>query len=32
VAGLKVEGDRAAVEVWLAAIEPLPGAFNIVEP
>lgn len=31
-AGLKVEGDRAAVEAWLAAIEPVPGAFNIVEP
>lgn len=32
MAGLKVEGDRAAVEAWLAAIDPLPGAFNIVEP
>lgn len=30
--GLKVEGDRAAVEAWLAAIEPVPGPFNIVEP
>jgi alkyl sulfatase BDS1-like metallo-beta-lactamase superfamily hydrolase len=31
-AGMKVEGDRAAVEAWLAAIEPVPGAFNIAEP
>ncbi|WP_421851065.1 alkyl/aryl-sulfatase [Novosphingobium sp.] len=32
MAGLKVEGDRAAVEAWLAALDPMPGAFNIVEP
>ena len=31
-AGLKVEGDRAAVEAWLAALDPMPGPFNIVEP
>jgi alkyl sulfatase BDS1-like metallo-beta-lactamase superfamily hydrolase len=31
-AGLKVEGDRTAVEAWLGAIDPPPGAFNIVEP
>jgi alkyl sulfatase BDS1-like metallo-beta-lactamase superfamily hydrolase len=31
-AGLKVEGDRAAVEAWLAALDPMPGAFNIAEP
>lgn len=30
--GVKVEGDRAAVEAWLNAIEPIPGAFNIIEP
>ncbi len=30
--GVKVEGDRAAAEAWLNAIEPIPGAFNIVEP
>ena len=30
--GVKVEGDRAAAEAWLSAIEPIPGAFNIVEP
>jgi alkyl sulfatase BDS1-like metallo-beta-lactamase superfamily hydrolase len=30
--GLKVEGDRSAVEALLAAIEPMGGAFNIVEP
>lgn len=32
MAGVKVEGDRAAVDAWLAAIEPVPGGFNIVEP
>ena len=32
VAGLKVEGDRALVEAWLAAIDPVPGSFNIAEP
>ncbi|MBX9663311.1 alkyl sulfatase dimerization domain-containing protein [Novosphingobium sp.] len=31
-AGLKVEGDRAAMEAWLAALDPMPGAFNIAEP
>lgn len=31
-AGLKLEGDRAAVEAWLAALDPMPGAFNIAEP
>lgn len=31
-AGLKVVGDRAAVEAWLAALDPMPGAFNIAEP
>jgi alkyl sulfatase BDS1-like metallo-beta-lactamase superfamily hydrolase len=31
-AGLKVEGDRTAVEAWLAALDPVPGAFNIAEP
>ena len=31
-AGLKVEGDRAAVEAWLAALDPMPGPFNIAEP
>ena len=31
-AGLKVDGDRAAVEAWLAALDPMPGAFNIAEP
>jgi len=31
-AGLKVEGDRVAVEAWLAALDPMPGAFNIAEP
>ena len=31
-AGLKVEGDRAAVEAWLAALDPMPAAFNIAEP
>ncbi len=31
-AGLKVEGDRAAIEAWLAALDPMPGAFNIAEP
>jgi alkyl sulfatase BDS1-like metallo-beta-lactamase superfamily hydrolase len=31
-AGLKVEGDRSAVEAMLAAIEPLSTPFNIAEP
>lgn len=31
-AGLKVEGDRAAVEALAAALDPLPGPFPIAEP
>lgn len=31
-AGLKVEGDRAAVEALQAALDPMPGPFNIAEP
>ncbi len=31
-AGLKIEGDRAALESMLAATEPQAGAFNIAEP
>ncbi len=31
-AGLKVEGDRAAVEGLQAALDPMPGPFNIAEP
>ncbi len=31
-AGLKVEGDRAALAAMLTAIEPQAGAFNIAEP
>ncbi len=31
-AGLKIEGDRAAVEAFQAALDPIPGAFNIAEP
>lgn len=31
-AGLKVTGDRTALETLLAAIDPLPGPFGIVEP
>ena len=31
-AGLKVEGDRSAVEALAGALDPLPGPFNIVEP
>ncbi len=31
-AGLKVEGDRAAVEAMANALDPLPGSFNIAEP
>ena len=30
--GVKVEGDRAAAEAWLGAIDPIPGGFKIVEP
>lgn len=32
VAGLKIEGDKAAVEALQAALDPMPAAFNIVEP
>ena len=31
-AGLKVEGDRAAVEALQASLDPLPGSFPIAEP
>ncbi len=31
-AGLKIDGDRAAMEKLQAALDPMPGAFNIVEP
>ncbi|MCC6480022.1 alkyl/aryl-sulfatase [Sphingorhabdus sp.] len=31
-AGLKIEGDRAAVEALQAALDPLPAPFHIVEP
>jgi len=31
-AGLKLVGDRSVVEAWLAALDPMPGAFNIAEP
>jgi alkyl sulfatase BDS1-like metallo-beta-lactamase superfamily hydrolase len=31
-AGLKVEGDRASVEMLQAALDPMSSAFNIVEP
>jgi alkyl sulfatase BDS1-like metallo-beta-lactamase superfamily hydrolase len=31
-AGLKIDGDRAAIEQLQAALDPMPGAFNIVEP
>jgi alkyl sulfatase BDS1-like metallo-beta-lactamase superfamily hydrolase len=30
--GLKIEGDRAAVEALQAALDPIPGTFNIAEP
>lgn len=32
LAGLKVEGDRAVVQTWLDALDPVPQGFNIVEP
>ncbi len=32
MAGLKIDGDRAAVEALQAALDPMAGAFNIVEP
>jgi alkyl sulfatase BDS1-like metallo-beta-lactamase superfamily hydrolase len=31
-AGLKVEGDAAAVQALADALDPLPGPFNIAEP
>lgn len=31
-AGLKIEGDRTIIEKLQAALDPMPGAFNIVEP
>jgi alkyl sulfatase BDS1-like metallo-beta-lactamase superfamily hydrolase len=31
-AGLKIEGDRTAVEALQAALDPTPAAFNIAEP
>lgn len=31
-AGIRVEGDRAALQALLDAIDPLPGGFNIAEP
>jgi alkyl sulfatase BDS1-like metallo-beta-lactamase superfamily hydrolase len=31
-AGLKIEGDRTAVETLQAALDPMPGPFNIAEP
>ena len=31
-AGLKIEGDRVAVEALQAALDPMPGPFNIAEP
>ncbi|MDE2437233.1 MAG: MBL fold metallo-hydrolase [Sphingomonadales bacterium] len=32
LAGLKVEGDRAATKAWLDALDPLTSGFNIAEP
>jgi alkyl sulfatase BDS1-like metallo-beta-lactamase superfamily hydrolase len=31
-AGLKVEGDRKAIEALQTALDPMPGPFNIAEP
>ncbi|MEE1877478.1 alkyl sulfatase C-terminal domain-containing protein [Altererythrobacter litoralis] len=31
-AGLKVEGDAAALQAMLDALDPLPGSFDIVKP
>jgi alkyl sulfatase BDS1-like metallo-beta-lactamase superfamily hydrolase len=31
-AGLKIEGDKMAVEALQAALDPMPNAFNIAEP
>ncbi|MFC0589063.1 alkyl/aryl-sulfatase [Novosphingobium aquiterrae] len=30
--GLKIEGDRAAAQAWLDALDPLTAGFNIAEP
>lgn len=30
--GLKLEGDRAGVQAWLDALEPVPAGFPIAEP
>ncbi|HVR89517.1 MAG TPA: alkyl sulfatase dimerization domain-containing protein [Novosphingobium sp.] len=32
MAGMKVEGDRSAVEALSGALDPIPGSFNIAEP
>ena len=32
MAGLKIDGDRTAIDKLQAALDPMPGAFNIVEP
>lgn len=32
MAGLKVEGDKTVVEALQASLDPIAGAFNIVEP
>jgi alkyl sulfatase BDS1-like metallo-beta-lactamase superfamily hydrolase len=32
MAGLKIEGDRSVVDKLQAALDPMPGAFNIAEP
>jgi len=32
MAGLKIEGDRSVVDTLQAALDPMPGAFNIAEP
>ena len=31
-AGLKVAGDRSAVEAWANSLDSMPGSFNIAEP
>ncbi|MCP5386832.1 MAG: MBL fold metallo-hydrolase [Novosphingobium sp.] len=30
--GLKIDGDRTALQAWLDAIDPMPAGFNIIEP
>lgn len=32
MAGLKIEGDRTQIEALQAALDPMPGPFNIAEP